>query len=216
MNTRTFLISGLLLVSALIASALAYPQLADTVAIHWNFHGQADGYGSRWFALALFPLLMLLTLVVFAVSGIVSKRISSQDFAPIYFYCMLIIVTLLGYCHFLLLWANILQVFDMNRSVVGGLAVFLLLIGNVMGKVRRNRWLGIRTRWTLASDAVWYATHRFAAKFIVASALLALVLVFAGVSVIACLSLLVLSLVVPGIYSYIIAVQLKRRSAGSN
>ena len=30
----------------------------------------------------------------------------------------------------------------------------------VLGKVKRNFWLGVRTPWTLASDRVWYSTHR--------------------------------------------------------
>jgi uncharacterized membrane protein len=40
--------------------------------------------------------------------------------------------------------------------------VSLILMGNPMGKVRRNFFIGIRTPWTLASERVWYATHRLA------------------------------------------------------
>jgi uncharacterized membrane protein len=49
------------------------------------------------------------------------------------------------------------------------------LIGNVMGKVRRNFWLGVRTPWTLANERVWYATHRLAGKTMVAGGLVTLV-----------------------------------------
>ena len=38
--------------------------------------------------------------------------------------------------------------------------VLYLLLGNYMGKLRRNFFIGIRTPWTLASDAVWERTHR--------------------------------------------------------
>ena len=41
--------------------------------------------------------------------------------------------------------------------LVGGLFV---VVGNYLGKVRRNFFVGIRTPWTLASDEVWARTHR--------------------------------------------------------
>ncbi len=37
--------------------------------------------------------------------------------------------------------------------------VFIVL-GNYLGKVRKNFFIGIRTPWTLASDEVWNRTHR--------------------------------------------------------
>ena len=41
--------------------------------------------------------------------------------------------------------------------LVGGL---FIIVGNYLGKVRRNFFIGIRTPWTLASDEVWARTHR--------------------------------------------------------
>src|SRR4029077_5688670 len=53
-----------------------------------------------------------------------------------------------------------------------------MVVGNVMGKVRPNHWLGIRTPWTLADDRVWDRTHRFGGwLFVICGALLAIVAV---------------------------------------
>jgi uncharacterized membrane protein len=52
--------------------------------------------------------------------------------------------------------------------LVGGL---LILAGNVLGKLRPNHVVGIRTPWTLASDRVWDQTHRFAGFVLVATGL---------------------------------------------
>ena len=41
--------------------------------------------------------------------------------------------------------------------------LLLALLGNVLGKVRRNFWVGVRTPWTLADVRVWERTHRLAA-----------------------------------------------------
>jgi uncharacterized membrane protein len=43
------------------------------------------------------------------------------------------------------------------KLLIGGLFV---VIGNYLGKVRRNFFVGIRTPWTLTSDEVWARTHR--------------------------------------------------------
>ena len=70
-----------------------------------------------------------------------------------------------------------------------------------MGKVRRNFWIGIRTPWTLASERVWYATHRFAAKTMVVGALLSLAGVIAGLPLSLCLVLALAGAIVPALYS---------------
>ena len=40
-------------------------------------------------------------------------------------------------------------------------------LGNVLGKVKRNFYVGIRTPWTIASERVWISTHRLAARLFV-------------------------------------------------
>ncbi|MFB0965292.1 MAG: SdpI family protein [Patescibacteria group bacterium] len=45
-------------------------------------------------------------------------------------------------------------------------------MGNYLGKVRSNFFLGIRTPWTLSDETVWNRTHRFAAKTFVFAGIL--------------------------------------------
>jgi hypothetical protein len=47
--------------------------------------------------------------------------------------------------------------------------LLLAVTGNVMGKLRPNASVGIRTRWTLANARVWDQTHRFGGKAQVAA-----------------------------------------------
>jgi uncharacterized membrane protein len=68
----------------------------------------------------------------------------------------------------------------MHRPVPVGVFLLLILLGNPMGKVKRNFYIGIKTPWALASDRVWYATHRLCARLMVGSGLLGLIAVFAG------------------------------------
>ena len=56
----------------------------------------------------------------------------------------------------------------------------LMVLGNYMGKLRKNFFIGIRTPWTLASDAVWERTHRLAGWLFVAAGLVMVASVLIG------------------------------------
>lgn len=62
---------------------------------------------------------------------------------------------------------------NLGLLLVGGLFV---VIGNVMGKLRPNYTVGIRTPWTLADGRVWDQTHRFGGKTFVLGGVLLCVL----------------------------------------
>jgi uncharacterized membrane protein len=98
----------------------------------------------------------------------------------------------------------------MGRAILCGTFLFIILFGNVMGKLRRNFYIGVRTPWTLADERVWNATHRFAARTFVASGLVGLALSILGLFLWAILALLVGALA-PVVYSLVYYKQLERR-----
>ncbi len=69
---------------------------------------------------------------------------------------------------------------DVGRFAVAGVFLLFAPIGNVLGKVDRNFFVGGRTPWTLADERVWHATHRLAAKIFVAGGMIGFRLVLAG------------------------------------
>jgi len=98
------------------------------------------------------------------------------------------------------------------RALVAGIFLFFAAMGNVLGKVRRNFWLGVRTPWTLASDAVWVATHRLAARLFVAAGCLGAVAVWLGVPLVLCFVLLMMVVATPAVYSLAMSKRLERAS----
>jgi uncharacterized membrane protein len=138
------------------------------------------------------------------------QRFKVEPFQPTYWFICLAVVAMLAYIQCVLLWAALAPAMAINRALVGGIAVFMALLGNVMGKVRRNFWIGIRTPWTLASERVWYATHRLAAKAMVATGLLSLAGVLVGLPMRLCIGLLVAGPVIPLIYSLLYYKRLER------
>lgn len=87
-----------------------------------------------------------------------------------------------------------------------GTALLFVVVGNVLGQIRPNFFVGIRVPWTLADEEVWRRTHRLAARVWVLGGLACLALApvqapWSPHAFVACLSVMGLA---PVVYSYAI------------
>ena len=196
-----FLIAAAVIVATLVVTVVLYPHLPDQIPNHWNFKGEIDHYGSRQ-SVFMLPGIMAAALLLFAVLPWLSpKRFEVDTFRSTYLYLMILVLALIGYLHALILWAAFSRPLNMPRSLMGALFLFLILMGNVLGKVKRNFYIGMRTPWTLASEKVWYATHRFAAKAFVAAGFLGLLSVIFSAPPVIEFSILIAAVLASVIYS---------------
>jgi uncharacterized membrane protein len=137
------------------------------------------------------------------------KDFKIEPFASTFQFITVAMIGMFAYIHGAILLATWKEVhgegrtFDLTRALFGGIFLFLALLGNVMGKVRRNFWVGVRVPWTLASDRVWNDTHRLAAWTMVAGGLGGFILIAGGFSIVAAFALLIVSVLVPIVYSFI-------------
>jgi uncharacterized membrane protein len=99
---------------------------------------------------------------------------------------------------------------DPGRVVLGGVSLFFVLLGNVMGKVRRNFYIGIRTPWTLASERVWVDTHRLAGRTMVASGVVGFLLAIVGGWLVPAFAFLIAGVLFPVLYSLVHYKRLER------
>jgi uncharacterized membrane protein len=95
------------------------------------------------------------------------------------------------------------------------LGILFVVIGNLLGKVTRNFFVGIRTPWTLASEEVWYRTHRLAGKLFVAAGLVVAATSFLRWSVWPIMISIGLASLVPVVYSYVIYRRLEGLPGGA-
>lgn len=158
-KTYWYLSQGLAIAGLLLAIAV-YPWLPERVPIHWNIHGEVDGYGSRLWAFAT-PAMMAAMLLLFRALPYLSPRGYKIDaFRPTYDYLVFVLTVMFAYVHILLVLA-FLDIFVHNsRALVAGLYLGFAALGRVLPQVRRNYYVGIRTPWTLSSERVWDETHR--------------------------------------------------------
>lgn len=220
-RTNGFWAVGLALtVAAFAASAAVSPLLPETVPTHWNIHGQVDGHGSKNLSLWLLPAFMLGMLGLFRCLPALSPKSFEVDVSRnTYLFITATVIGLFAYLHGVILFATWAQVtgsakwFDIGRVIFGGIFLYLALLGNVMGKVRRNFYIGIKVPWTLASDRVWNDTHRLAAWTMVGGGLIGFIIVVSGLSLLFAIAALLLSFVIPTVYSFVHYKQLERSGA---
>jgi uncharacterized membrane protein len=214
MNRIYWATAAALVVLAWVVSAALYPGLPSTIPMHWNIHGKVDGYGPKA-TIFLMPGVMFFLLGLFAVLPVLSPRSFEVDsFRATYLFIMVLIVGLMGYLQAVILYAAAhgAQV-DVGRALVAGTFLFFAMMGNVLGRVRRNFYIGVRVPWTLASERVWNDTHRVAAWLFVACGLAGFVIALAGLPLAAAFAVLGVALVVPVVYSFVHYKQLERRGA---
>jgi uncharacterized membrane protein len=204
----------LVLAASLAATFLVWQQLPERIPAHWNLAGAIDRYGPRAWLFAQPAVMLCVAGLWIVLPGVSPERFRVDSFGDTWWFSGMALVALLAYSHGVLLWDAWHGTLAMAPShplrLVGGIGIFLLLVGNVLGKVRRNFWLGVRTPWTLADERVWYATHRLAAKTMVASGLLMVAVAAAGLPAWLGIALLLAGTLVPAAWSLLYYKRLQR------
>jgi len=154
------------LVVAALAAALsvwAYPRLPETIATQWSLRGMPDGYSSRTWAATFIPLLIVVLTGVFAALPKVDpKRANYEKFLDVYWLIVNAVLVFVGLAHALVVANGLGYTVRVDRLMPLGVGLLLAFLGNYLTRVESNWFIGIRTPWTLSSDAVWRKTHRTA------------------------------------------------------
>ncbi len=143
---------------------LIWESLPDVVPMHWNINGEADRYSNKsglWMIPVCLPLLTYgIFLITPAVAGDQLKK-TGPKFDRLKFSVVLLMAVLASYILFVIKKETIFL-----PSILPGLIGLLFAVsGNYFPVLKRNIVIGIKTPWTLKSDAVWDKTHRMAGKY---------------------------------------------------
>jgi uncharacterized membrane protein len=180
LTALTFTTLALIAVS-IVVGAVSYDRLPDRIPTHFDLHGHPNGYTAKPLGVFLTPLILAFTGLLFlALPRISPKGYRLEPFLRTYEVIAIAVLVFEFADVMLTLYAAAGHPLDFNRVVIVGIGLLFIVLGNFLGKVTRNFFVGIRTPWTLASDEVWLRTHRLGGVLFVIGGAIVLVAGLAG------------------------------------
>lgn len=201
------LLAGVILVCVAVAmSVWAYPLLPALVPTHWNASGQINGYSSRIFAASFTPALMALIWLLMLVLPAISPRGFRLDSSAGAFYiAMLAVMALVLVVHVMILRSALTQAPPSLVLIHASIGTLFVVIGSLLGNVKKNFWFGVRTPWTLASDEVWTRTNKLAGRlFLIGGILIVIASFVPSVRVGSIVVIVGVTAVTSIVYSYVV------------
>ena len=155
----------LIIATSIVVAITLYPIMPEQIASHWNAEGVVNGYMGKFWGLFLMPLISIILFGLFLLIPKIDPLKENVDkFRSSFDRFIVLIELFLFYVYALTIFWNLDFKFDMTMALIPALAILFYFAGNLIGKAKRNYFIGIRTPWTLASDEVWGKTHALGAK----------------------------------------------------
>jgi uncharacterized membrane protein len=181
---------------------LVWNKLPDKLPIHWNIKGEADSYGPKY----LFALINTGLYLIFLIIPRIDPRKKNYTIFSSTYYKLRFIFTLFFSILFSLIICNSLYSnIDFEKIIPASILFLIALIGNYLGIIRSNYFVGIRTPWTLNNEKVWKQTHVFGSRILFYGG------IFGGIVSIFiskpyaqyfAITLLIVIILIPAVYSY--------------
>ncbi len=197
----------ILMAGMFLLAAVTWSSAPDRIPVHWNVYGQVDRYGGKVEGLLVVPLITLgVYLLLLFLPRIDPGRANYQRFGGAYSTIRLATTVLLAVIYGVTnLWIRGYRV-DMSLVVSLAVGALLIVIGNLMGKIRPNWFVGIRTPWTISSKTSWTKTHRLGGRLFI---LMGLAFIAAGIArapwaLIMAVAIMIGSIVWMFVYSYVV------------
>lgn len=204
MSRRSF---APLVLAAMWAFALVvFRRLPPEIPTHWNLAGEVDGWSGRFPGAFFAPAAATgVWLLMRFQAHVDPRRGDVERSTPTRRLLAEILVGFMAVVEVLTLGIALGWPLDMGEAMWPLLGLLFVALGNYLPRVRPNWFLGVRTPWTLASDAVWRDTHRLAGRAFVAAGLLTAAAMFLPVAArpFAGMAALLLAAGVPLVYSFL-------------
>jgi uncharacterized membrane protein len=154
------LILSIISILSLIGTVIVYFFLPGSIPLHWGVDGKIDGWGDRAniFWMGALPLVMIL--IFRFLPRIDPLRESYEKHKNAYEIIQVLMVLFFIALTWLIVAFSLGVPLDVGGWVRGGVGILFIGLGNFMGQLKRNYFIGIKTPWTLANDEVWRRTHR--------------------------------------------------------
>jgi len=208
---RRLIIMSLVIVGAmLVVSAWGWMRLpaGAKIPVHWGLTGQVDAVGGKAYGLLWAPVFAVLLTALMLGFLVVPRSATVARSTKAYVAVSTAGLAILLGTHILTVAVAVGSKINVPGAVVAMVGAMFAVMGNYMGKMRRNRWMGIRTPWTRANEQVWDKTHRLGGKLFMGLGLVLFVVGLSGIRPEAILTVLLAGTLgltaVVYVYSYVV------------
>jgi uncharacterized membrane protein len=180
MKTKLSWLETVLLTAPFVVLAIYWNDLPAQVPIHWNFRGQIDGWATKTPGIFIIPLTALGMTALLRVLPWFDPRLRrilcDESVMPAVLPIIrLALLLLLDTIFFVQIAVSLGRTIPGGRIIVSAVLLFFMVLGNYLGNVRPNYFVGVRTPWTLENPETWQATHRLGGHLMFFGALILLV-----------------------------------------
>ncbi len=204
----------------LIAVVVAYPFLPDQIPAHYGMDNQVTRWGNKSETF-IFPIITLIFgfFMYIGAKGAAEQEKkgngTGKNNSTITFIAGILSILVFDILTLYFLYADFHQVenlndvpFSLTKISFGCLGIALIILGNIMPKLKRNSLIGLRTSWSMKNDVVWKKSQRFCGILFMLSGIVILIFCFlleGTLLTVLSLILLVIAAITSVIYSYYVA-----------
>ena len=206
-NKWKILISLIVIAMTSVAGIILWDKLPAQLPVHFNLNSEPDNFmpkaaaifGIPAFLMAIQLLCLLDTHIQFKKNGQVRKYLP---------YIIWLVPAIAIFVMGSIIMFSLNIPFNMTLVVSVFMGVLLVIEGNIMPKVSKNRTFGIRIFWTLKNEDNWYHTHRVGGFVFVIGGIL---LIFSSLlnNVYVTAGLVLATAIIPIVYSWVYALKHK-------
>ncbi|MFH4967036.1 SdpI family protein [Gaetbulibacter sp. M240] len=196
----------LLIVAAPLAYlAFVWNSLPETVPLHWNFKGEIDNWGDKSSLIFITCLMTLFMYGLLSVIPLIDPKKKLQYMGQKYYNLKFFLLLFMAALAMFIIYSAKEQAIHNPNLLFIVLGLLFVVFGNYMKTIKANYFIGIRTPWTLESEAVWKKTHTLGGKlwFVGGLAIVVCCLIFnKDISSRIFLTIVITISVIPILYSY--------------
>ena len=142
----TELIIWIVLAIPFIAAVIFWDKLPDRMAIHFNFKGEADGFGNKPVGILMLPVINLLiwVLLKFLPKFIVTAQ-QFNLFSKRYNIIRLVLHCFITSLYLVIFLYTLQHNINVLLLIAYGILILLLVTGNYLNNIKPNNFIGIRS-----------------------------------------------------------------------
>jgi uncharacterized membrane protein len=189
--------------------AIAWNNLPETVAMHFDLKGNPDRFGTKRELITTSIVLIIANAVVYLILTniyhIDPKRYAAENKSRLYRIGFAVCVFLSAVLCLIIYSGTHGNIRFSTRLILSGLGLLFALIGNYMHNIKPNYFAGFRLPWTLENEDNWRKTHLLGGKlWFIAGLVIAVICLIlpSEASMVAFFTIMFIVVLIPAIYSY--------------